>query len=257
MKYHEQNCFVTLTYDDEHLRNCPLLDNIKHPKYPGTLLKNDLQLYFKRLRKAGYNFKYVACGEYGEENFRPHYHIIFFGIGIACDVFRVYSGSNDIQVNEQVKHDLYWKKGIVDVGTCTKDSIRYTVDYIQKSLNGELGRQEYAGVEPPFQLVSKGLGKQFFLDNDHLHNRDYITVNGNKVSMPRYYKKVIGTDGFLNFKHLEYNKKLREKYESRGDFNIEKRKGEEQQERNLKAKSAIKKRNLERRPRLPVDTSTF
>lgn len=57
---HERNCFLTLTYDDDHL-----------PKY-GQLVKSDLQKFFKRLRHH-FNFKYVACGEYGERRRRPHF----------------------------------------------------------------------------------------------------------------------------------------------------------------------------------------
>lgn len=33
--------------------------------------------YFKRLRKAGHKFRYLAVYEYGEENGRLHYHILF------------------------------------------------------------------------------------------------------------------------------------------------------------------------------------
>lgn len=46
---HDRNCFLTLTYDDDHL-----------------------QKFFKRLRHH-FEFKYVACGEYGERRRRPHF----------------------------------------------------------------------------------------------------------------------------------------------------------------------------------------
>ena len=62
---YEHNAFITLTYE----------------KNPITLQKRDLQLFFKRLRKAllGVKIKYFAVGEYGTQRWRPHYHAIIFG----------------------------------------------------------------------------------------------------------------------------------------------------------------------------------
>ncbi|AXH74217.1 MAG: replication initiator protein [Microviridae sp.] len=57
---HDRNCFLTLTYDNDHL-----------PAH-GQLVKSDLQKFFKRLRHH-FNFKYVACGEYGDRRRRPHF----------------------------------------------------------------------------------------------------------------------------------------------------------------------------------------
>jgi hypothetical protein len=44
-------------------------------------VKRDLQLFFKRLRKAypDVKLRYFACGKYGEQFARPHYHVILFG----------------------------------------------------------------------------------------------------------------------------------------------------------------------------------
>ena len=65
---HEGNSFITLTYAPEHL----------HEDY--SVHKKELQKFFKRLRKnTGIKLRYFACGEYGDENRRPHYHAIIFG----------------------------------------------------------------------------------------------------------------------------------------------------------------------------------
>lgn len=58
-----QTFFTTLTYDDLH----------KEP-----ISKYTLQCFFKRLRKAGLSFRYIALAEYGPRTHRPHYHILFF-----------------------------------------------------------------------------------------------------------------------------------------------------------------------------------
>ena len=69
-KKHIGSKFVTLTYADPHLvwaNGVPQLD------------KKHVQLFCKRVRKAGQAFRYYAVGEYGSKTFRPHYHIIMFG----------------------------------------------------------------------------------------------------------------------------------------------------------------------------------
>lgn len=67
--YNQRNSiFLTLTYDNNHIP-----DNY-------SLNRRDVQLYLKRLRKAGLKFKYLCAGEYGFKYGRPHYHLIIFGI---------------------------------------------------------------------------------------------------------------------------------------------------------------------------------
>lgn len=60
--YWKDASFLTLTYNDENLPP------------DGSLVKADLQKFFKRLRKDLANpIKYYACGEYGDRFKRPHY----------------------------------------------------------------------------------------------------------------------------------------------------------------------------------------
>lgn len=75
-------CFITLTYDNEHLPSYDLADCSK-----------DFQLFMKRFRKRfkgkkpvvdkltgeiKYPIRYFHCGEYGTLNGRPHHHAIIF-----------------------------------------------------------------------------------------------------------------------------------------------------------------------------------
>lgn len=59
-KQYENNCFVTLTYNNENI-----------PKNR-SLIKKDLQDFWKRLRKhlGGVKIRYLACGEYGPSTLR-------------------------------------------------------------------------------------------------------------------------------------------------------------------------------------------
>ncbi len=73
--YYEKNCFLTLTYDEEHLPS----------SY--SISKRELQLFLKKLRKKC-KFRYFGSGEYGDKSMRPHYHIILFGVGCNDNVFK-------------------------------------------------------------------------------------------------------------------------------------------------------------------------
>lgn len=65
---HDDNAFITLTYSQENI-----------PK-DRSIHKEELQKFFKRLRKnTNVKLRYFACGEYGKQKNRPHYHAIIFG----------------------------------------------------------------------------------------------------------------------------------------------------------------------------------
>ena len=61
------NCFVTLTFDDDNIISS------------GSLVKADFQKFMKRLRKRfGKGVRYFHCGEYGDLLGRPHHHACLF-----------------------------------------------------------------------------------------------------------------------------------------------------------------------------------
>jgi hypothetical protein len=187
MKYWEHSAFVTLTYDPEHE---PPDRSIK---------KEDLQKYFKRLRKelgkSGRRMKYLACGEYGETTNRPHYHAIIFGLSPASPLLKE-----------------KWPHGFVYTGTVTYKSARYVAGYVLKKINGRKGINPYAPKEPPFQTVSNGLGEQWARENEaYLKNNLNCTIQGKSVGLPRYYVKKLNIDLSENFKEKNEKKEKKEK----------------------------------------------
>jgi len=216
MRYFKYSVFATLTYNEENL---PL-------NY--SLDKKEFQKFMKRLRKAlgEQKVKYFACGEYGEESQRPHYHAIILGLR--------YDDVTQKLIEEN------WKHGFVKLGTVTKDSIRYTVDYMHKKYNGELGKKLYesSGRECPFQLVSQGMGKRHALDSIEQYAENlYMTYNGKKMGLPRYYRKLYGiTSDMLRSQAIKRASERYEELMSRGDcYLTEKSKAAHQRERNILA----------------------
>lgn len=162
----DNNAFITLTYDDTHL---------PYGVEP-TLDKRDVQLFVKRARKD-FTFRYFAVGEYGERTARPHYHLITFGwlpAFTAQVTARTWSSS---------ELETHWKAGNSTVGQVTPASAAYVAGYVQKKLDAP----EYVGRAPVFSLKSQGLGKGWLEKYSRDLNRGYITFEGQKVRIPRYY----------------------------------------------------------------------
>ena len=165
-------CFVTLTYDDDHLVS-------------PSLVPRDLTLFFKKLRRdlGDRKIKYFACGEYGDRFGRPHFHAIIFGLGTLDRKL--------IQEN--------WNKGYVKVGTLTYQSCRYVAGYVQKKLYGKASKYyEDNGLLPPFSRCSKGIGEEY-VDKywNKLYSMGRVTVNGVPMALPRYYTKKLDFDKYL------------------------------------------------------------
>lgn len=169
----DSSLFITLTYAT---KNVPITRRGNQ-----SLWKRDLQLFFKRLRKAHSeshkirSIRYLACGEYGGRTRRPHYHIILF--------------------NSQVeKIQPAWGLGSVHYGLVSDASIYYTLKYVMKNY----GRRYYKklGIEKEFRVMSKRLGL-CYAENKQIQrwhkadiaNRMYLNLtDGKKIAMPRYYK---------------------------------------------------------------------
>lgn len=162
MKLHLESHFITLTYNDE---------NLNWVGDEPTLSKNDLQRYWKRVRKrlGKSRVKYYACGEYGTTTLRPHYHAVVFGAPPA------------------VLEDC-WSDGNIFFGDVSSASIRYVTNYLCKSPNTNLGNRL-----PEFALMSKGLGKNYLTPQmirwheENLANY-CVGLGGVKMRLPRYYK---------------------------------------------------------------------
>jgi len=231
MSEHERSCFITLTYEDAF--------------YPdnGSISKRELQLFFKRLRKKfnDKKIKYFACGEYGDRTHRAHYHAIIFGIGFK--ELNVYQGSskNGKPIFTSKELQQLWLFGFVSVGSVDIKSINYVVGYVMK----KLGSKEYLDIEPPFQLQSQGLGLKYAEKNiDKIKNLN-LTIQGNSVTIPRYYIKKFGKNQELINERMEERSDQISEYAKKRKESINYVIGEDRYQRklNLEAKEKLFKRD--------------
>lgn len=182
INYWKESMFLTLTYDEENV-----------PK-DGSLLKSDLQKFFKRLRKNLDNnydkrkIAYFACGEYGEERGRPHYHVLLFGLDHRNDEHKQLI-KDSWNKCDWVKLSFNPKKK--PFGDISRNSIRYVVGYMEKSIKGNWKKYAYNKIEEPFHLLSKGIGKRYAIENrELLQEEGFCPVGKGKKKIPRYYSEV-------------------------------------------------------------------
>lgn len=192
---HEFKCFVTLTYSDEHLPE------------GGTLVKKHVQKFMHDLRRHpqfdGYPIKFFACGEYGDETLRPHYHLLLFGADFPDKKLYSKSQRGDSLFTSDLL-DKIWRLGQCKIGALTYESAAYCARYtLQKSgkkfdtghyqkLDTSTG--EIIEVQPEFNLMSRrpGLGQSWFDKfSGDVFPDDFILVNGRKTKPPRYYDKLL------------------------------------------------------------------
>lgn len=150
------NSFLTLTYNDEHLPPSR------------TLVPRHLTLFFKKLRHDFPHFRYFACGEYGDQTKRPHYHVVMFNFP-TCErgssQFKLRpNGNNSCCPTCDRVRDL-WGMGHIINGTCTKDSIQYVAGYVTKKLSKPDDERLELGQYPEFARMSRRPGIGF----DSLH----------------------------------------------------------------------------------------
>jgi len=188
---HEENSYITLTYADEYL-----------PK-GGTLDRRAFPLFMKRLRKEVGAVRYFHAGEYGEENGRPHYHALLFGLRFgderACGV----SKSGFAQFASDTLSDV-WSFGFHTIGAVSFESAQYVARYCVKKVTGAGAAAHYERVdaqgvihqlEPEYATMSRrpGIGAKWIEKyRGDVYRDDGVMARGHLVVPPRYYDKVEG-----------------------------------------------------------------
>lgn len=183
-RMHSMSSFLTLTYDDDHL---PLGQ---------TLVLDDLQRFMKRLRKVtGNGLRFYACGEYGELNLRPHYHVLLFNYDFD-DKSRIslLAKSGNALYTSKVLSGL-WTDGFSCVGDVSFDSCAYVARYVMKKRMGEPNGERscrFTGIValPEFTVMSRrpGLGTGYLEKyGDELLIHDSVVFSGREMRPPRFY----------------------------------------------------------------------
>lgn len=180
----EHAYFITLTYDDEHL---PIPEKIYYGEnetayfendgtwIEGTLVKEDLQKFIKRLRRHLeydnnlHDFKFFAAGEYGETTGRPHYHAILMSCHLNIkEFYNAHKEPNKTyETWKSSELEKLWKNGMIDVAIANWQDAAYVARYTAKKWLKTSDPWEYytRGKIPEFITMSKNIGDDYFNEN--------------------------------------------------------------------------------------------
>lgn len=153
---HDKCCFITLTYDDEHI-----------PANNGdyTLCVSDVQRFLKRLRrhltyrpvkhKDGRDYveriRYYCVGEYGSHTHRPHYHLLIFGWSPSDKV--LLQVRNKVSSYRSAQVEKLWTNGFSVVEDVSPYVGKYVARYVTKKITTTWVPS--LNQLPEFTLVSK------------------------------------------------------------------------------------------------------
>lgn len=127
-RMHDFSSFITLTCSDQSL---PAV-------FPGGVLNHrSFQLFAKRLRKKIGKFRYLMCGEYGENTSRPHYHVVIFGHKFTDGFYH-----NRCWMCSRILYDA-WPHGHICCDDVCNERIAYVAGYQLKSNQAVQGIPSY------------------------------------------------------------------------------------------------------------------
>lgn len=222
---YEHNYFLTLTYNEESLKEYCVRDNLNVDKETGEVLgvfesislvpehltkfMKDLREYFRRY----YNhvgIRFFACGEYGSKYSRPHFHIILFNCPIP-DLEKLFNFRGNTYFESDIINNI-WSKGFVNIGSVSFESCAYVARYVMKKQKG-LNKSIYTdnGLYPEFSRMSRkpGIARSYYdKEKNSIYECDEIIIkgkNGKAVKMKplHYYNKI------FNFENPEFYEKIK------------------------------------------------
>jgi hypothetical protein len=178
---HTQNCFLTLTYNDENLNS-------------DFIIKRDFQNFLKRLRKKeNTKFRYMVSYEYGSKKFRPHMHAIIFGYNPPEQSHERNAPSGNPLFTSETISKLWTNKkgesmGFHSIAEANEKTAYYIASYALKGQSRTI-IHEHTGEEREISDtmdVSRGKG----IGLTYLWRNAQQLVNTGKT-LPRYYSKKI------------------------------------------------------------------
>lgn len=189
---HESNAFVTLTYDDAHL------------PYRSSLDYSHFQKFMKRLRKRmRVQCSFVVAGEYGDLNWRPHWHALLFGVNFSDSVPMRMLRAHESLRRSPLLEEL-WPFGHSSIGDVNFETAAYVGRYCTKKITGQLAESHYRRIDQdtgeiyhltPEMLrcsnrrpIGKGWFERFRSD---VYPHDYVVVRGKEMKPPKYYDTLL------------------------------------------------------------------
>ena len=228
--YHEQSWFVTLTYNDFFVPESKYIDENTGEVVPHlSLYKRDVQNFLKRLREmVDYPIRFYCAGEYGSKTYRPHYHLIIFGLKLDGltdedgnpDLYNVRQGHSGFDLWQshllerawsKILFNKVWPLGHVSVAPMNWKTAAYVARYVTKKLDAENDGLKYEdfNIEKPFSTCSRkpGIAYQYYLDHPEFAEKQKVFLmmeDGSlQIQYPKYFLKKLEVDNPLDAEYIK------------------------------------------------------
>ena len=208
---HHGNSFVTLTYRDPSECTDEQFRNGQYIPSDLSLRPSDVSNFIRRLRKSvAHKIRYFYCGEYGDENQRPHYHICLFNHSFT-DQF-LYCDDEGFYTYTSKTLDKLWPYGFSTIAALNFETAAYTARYSLKKITGKRAEEHYLRCDdygeafwllPEYIRMSTGrkkpcgLGAGFYAKfSDDIFPSDETPVPGKGIirKVPRYYQNILQSE---------------------------------------------------------------
>lgn len=197
-RYHDRNCFLTLTFEDEFLPESP------------QAARHEFTKFQKRTRKEfGEGLRWFGCMELGSKRKRIHAHFLLYGEDFKAGAFPVPGGSREHPLWSNPVLERLWPSGFASVGELTPKSAAYVARYVTAKaegprslllahpVTGELA--DWPTVYRPFYPSRPALGLRFVEDFTEDVWQGIRARGGARVRTPPAYSKrlkVLDADRF-------------------------------------------------------------
>ena len=147
--YHEDNYFITLTYDVDHL------------PADGYLHRDHIRKFQKAVWSKFPGVRFFGCGEYGNKHLRCHFHLIAFGLPL--DDFKPIGNG----LCESKTISKLWPYGFNYIGEVNYMSCNYVAQYCNKKAFGDL-KHNIPKEHREFVFMSNrpGIGYRWCVEHD-------------------------------------------------------------------------------------------
>ncbi len=209
---HYGNSWATLTYRDPDQCSEEQYKKGHHIPADYSLRPSDVSKFIRALRKQNtdHKIRYFYCGEYGDENQRPHYHVCLFNHSFNDQ--QLFKDDEGVYTYTSQSLEKVWPYGFSTVGELNFETASYTAGYCFKKITGKRAPDHYLRCDehgeaywlmPEFIRMStgrekpSGLGAKFYEKyKTDIFPSDECPVPGHGIvkQVPRYYTNILRSE---------------------------------------------------------------
>ncbi len=221
------NSWATLTYRDASACTERQYKNGHFIPPDYSLQPSHVSDFIRSLRRGNkdHKIRYFYCGEYGDENQRPHYHICIFNHEFTDET--LWKDDEGLYTYTSAELQKHWPWGFTTVAPLNLRNASYTAGYALKKITGQRANDHYLRCNehgeaywllPEYIRMStgrgkpSGLGAKFYAKYESdIFPSDTSPIPGHGQSelVPRYYQNILAEQ---NASMLENIKELRQEF---------------------------------------------